>query len=41
MTARSKHVDVRLEIDTSDDRVIEAITEMLLSLAERKEQNDG
>jgi hypothetical protein len=41
MTARIKHVDVRLEIDTSDDRVIEAIAEMLLSLAERKEQNDG
>jgi hypothetical protein len=41
MTARSEHVDVRLEIDTSDDRVIEAVAEMLLSLAERKEQNDG
>jgi hypothetical protein len=41
MTARNERVDVRLEIDTSDDRVIEAVAEMLLFLAERKEQNDG
>jgi hypothetical protein len=41
MTARNEHVDVRLEIDISDDRVIEAVAEMLLFLAERKEHNDG
>jgi hypothetical protein len=41
MKVSTGRVDVQLEIDISDDSVIDALAEMLLSLAKGKEQNDG
>jgi hypothetical protein len=33
-------VDVHLEVNTADDRVVEAVAYLLLFLTERKEQHD-
>ena len=41
MQAASCQVDVQIEIDTSDDRVIDAVAEMLLFLADLKEHSHG
>jgi hypothetical protein len=40
MPAPHDEFDVRLEINAADDRVIEALVDLLLSLTERKEHSD-
>ncbi len=34
-------VDVHLEVNTADDRVVEAVADLLLFLTEPKEQHDA
>jgi hypothetical protein len=41
MRNNSQPIDVQFDVDWSDDRVLEAVAQLLLHLAELKEQQNG